>query len=316
MSANHDSGTTPEDIRGRVGFALGTGRSGTHFITRLFADEPRVAAWHERHPLADSFHRYCCWYGLDVDSGGFLANKEAAIRADLATHAISLESSSYLSLSVPQLFERFDARFALIIRRPDEVVNSFSAKGLYATAPQRISPTGIPGYQPNPRRPHHPFSRLAPKGEEAIAWNAYTAIGKLAWYWRTLNTRTMELLEKLPETHGCVIRIEDFDSDTYRSFASFLGLSSQLDEADFERVVQNRPESKRETRTVHSWNDTESAEFEAQTRPLAEKLGYEWRVDVLRSRPAEPASFARDRSSGAKGLLASARKMFSRSRGS
>jgi hypothetical protein len=316
MSSNADSKRSQDEFRGRVAFALGTGRSGTHFIAHLFADEPNVAAWHERHRLADSFHRYCCWYGLAVDSGGFIANKEAGIRADLENHAISLESNALLSLSVPQLFERFEARFALILRRPEKVVNSSIAKGLYATTPERIDPRAIPGYQPNPGRAHHPFGRFAPVGDEAIAWNAYTPIGKLSWYWRVLNSRTMELLEQLPETHVRVIRIEDFDYDAYQSFASFLGFSSKLDEAGFKQLVEHRPESKRKTRTVHSWSDTESAEFEQETRPLAEKLGYEWRVDELRRSSPEPARSEGGRSGVTKGLLARARKVLSRSRDS
>jgi hypothetical protein len=315
MSSNPDSRTSHETFRGRVAFALGTGRSGTHFIARLFEDEPAVAAWHERHRLNDAFHRYCCWYDLEVDSGGFLATKEAGIRADLADHEISLESNALLSLSVPQLFERFDARFALIVRRPEKVVSSSLAKGLYASTPERIDPGSIPGFQPNPLRVHHPFSRLAPTGDEAVAWNAYTPIGKLSWYWRTLNARTMELLSQLPETHARVIRIEDFDYDTYRSLSSFFGSSPSLDEAAFKQRVENRPESKRETQTVHSWSDVESAEFEQETRPLAEKFGYEWRVDELRrSTPAPPAPAMERRSSAARRLVTVARNALSRIR--
>ena len=85
-----------------------------------------------------------------------------------------------------------------------------------------------------------------------------------------------------------------------------------LDEAGFKRLAENRPESKRKTRTVHAWSDAECEEFEKETRPLAEKLGYEWRVDELRrSTPAASASGA-ERSSGDDGLLARARKTLSR----
>ncbi len=114
---------------GHVGFALGTGRNGTHFVARLFAAEPAVASWHERHPLSDTFQRYCQWNELAVDDAGFLAVKEAGVRDDLQAHELSFEASAYLSMSVAQLQQRFGARFALLVRRPDRMVSSLLAKG-------------------------------------------------------------------------------------------------------------------------------------------------------------------------------------------
>jgi hypothetical protein len=276
------------EFQGRVGFVLGTGRSGTHFMARLLDREPAVAAWHERHPMADAFHRYCAWHGLPVDSGGFLATKERGIRSDLADHEHSIESSSYLSLSVPELHARFGARFLLLTRSPDRVVCSFEAKGWYETTPARDDPKAIVGYQPDPIRPHHPFSRLAPIGEEALAWNELTPIGKLGWFWSKLHESCLGQLNRLPRDQWRVERLENFDYSSYRAVTDFFGVDPQLSEQEFGESLSNRPESKRKSRTVASWSDAEAGEFEEQVRPMSERLGYEWRVDVLRS--TAPAS--------------------------
>ncbi|MGQ9671036.1 MAG: hypothetical protein ACUVWY_12885 [Desulfosoma sp.] len=102
-----------------------------------------VAASHERFPLNEPFHRYCKWYELPVDAEGFLQAKEREIREDLAHKAFSLEASPHLSLSVVELYERFHARFILLVRTPHEVVSSFLKKGfLQATLCGARSPSG------------------------------------------------------------------------------------------------------------------------------------------------------------------------------
>jgi len=118
----------PED---RIAFAVGTGRCGTKFICRVLELEKSVASVHERNPPSDTFHRYCKWYGISVDHEGFLAAKKREIESDLETFDYSFESSAYLSLSVIELYERFNAKFILLVRKPHEVVASRSRRFLF-----------------------------------------------------------------------------------------------------------------------------------------------------------------------------------------
>lgn len=117
--------TAETDIAGRVTFAEGTGRCGTYFLQQVMEREVRVAASHERGVLNQAFRRYCQWYRLLVDPEGFLNKKEREIREDLAENSFSFEASSYLSLSIQELCGRLGAKFILLIRRPDRVVNSY-----------------------------------------------------------------------------------------------------------------------------------------------------------------------------------------------
>ena len=116
---------------GTVAFCVGTGRCGTTFITELLGLEPDVAASHERLRLAACYHMFCKWHGIPSDSEGFLADRDLVVANDLTARRISFEASALLSHSVAELYERFDARFLLLVRRPDACVASFAVRGWF-----------------------------------------------------------------------------------------------------------------------------------------------------------------------------------------
>ena len=172
----------------KVVFAIGTGRCGTTFLAKAFAQEPNIASWHERHPMNDAFHRYCQWNKLAVDHGGFLATKRLGVEADWQQGKVSFESSAYLSLSILKLHEAFDAHFILLVRRPDQVVNSYLTKGWYQPALVRDDPNLPAGYQPHPSHPHHPFSRITPQGEMGKTWHQWSRVGQIACFCTAITT--------------------------------------------------------------------------------------------------------------------------------
>jgi hypothetical protein len=267
-------------------FAVGTGRSGTHFVARLLAREPAVASHHERAPLADAFQRWCVWNRLPVDDAGFLAGKAAGIAADRAQGKLSFEASPYLSLAAPALHAAFGARFLLLVRRPERVVCSFLEKGWFAREPERGDPRLALGYQAAPERPHHPFARLAAFGDDGARWTRLSRVGKLAHFWRWLNEATLRDFAALPSTAARVQPLERFDYAVYRELASWIGFAATLGEAELARIAAERPGTRGGAPTVRDWTDAEAAEFEAEVAPLAERLGYEWRVAALRAEAA------------------------------
>jgi hypothetical protein len=271
---------TETTLEGRVAFAVGTGRCGTHFVAEMLSAEPGVASWHERDPLCDTFQRYCKWYRLPVDDEGFLRHKETGIRADLAASRLSFEASGYLSLSVRDLYARFGARTVLMVRRPDEVVNSYLGKGWYEAPYVVGDPAKALGFQPG-KLPHHFFSRIAPRGEELLRWNGLTRVGKIAWFWNALNLAVLDEMEALPESHRRVQKLEETDYVGYRDLARFLGVETALDEAGFRRIADPRPGKRPRVRSVADWTDREREEFESLVEPAAERLGYPWRVRDL-----------------------------------
>jgi hypothetical protein len=267
---------------GRVGFCIGTGRCGTLFMYQLLEREPDVASSHERNPDNESFHRYCQWHGLPVDHEGFLATKEDEIREDLERRAFSFEASPYLSISVRELHERFGARFVLLVRRPDRVVTSFVHKGFYRQ-PYRVADESLAtGYQRvGAEKVHAFFARIAPRGPFLRQWNAMTQVGRVAWYWQAWNERTLEQLKGLPADSYRIVRIEDLDHTRYLELARFLGYQPRVTPAEFDALSESKPHAFWSKRNIDRWTPQEVSEFEAQVGPLADRFGYEYRIDRL-----------------------------------
>jgi hypothetical protein len=257
--------------------------------------EPDVASSHERNEENEAFHRYCQWHRLPVDGGGFLAAKEKEILADLEHHKYSFEASPYLSLSVKELHERFGANFLFLIRRPDRVVTSFVHKGLYQKPYLVQNPQLAAGYQDqSPERFFTFFSRISPQGEFIRAWNEMTQVGRLAWFWRSLNERTLSALEGLPPESYRVVRIEDLDYSKYLELSRFLGFNAQVTQSDFDLLRTSKPHAFWRKRNVDQWSEQEVQEFESQVHDIAKRFGYNHRVaDLIDEARAEKAESIR-----------------------
>jgi hypothetical protein len=278
---NHGSG---HEFAGRVGFCVGTGRCGTTFLSALAAREPEVAASHERLRLAATFHMFCKWHGIAVDAEGFLLDREEAIRSDLTAHRFSFECSALLSHSLEELFERFRARFLLLVRNPADTVASFAVRGWFLKPIARQDPNRIPSYREG-EEPRHFFGRNIPHGAEFERWSRLTQIGKLAWFWQARNRAILEQFRRLPAAHCRVERLEDFDFERYCEVAEFLGWRSRLDAGTFAELAGARLNSgPNPPRPIATWSPLEASEFEAEVADVAEELGYEYRGKMLAER--------------------------------
>jgi hypothetical protein len=279
-------GVAGNEFAGRVGFCVGTGRCGTTFLAEVAAREPDVAASHERLRLGATFHMFCKWHGLAVDHEGFLLDREGAVRSDLERRRFSFECSALLSHSLEELFERFRARFLLLVRSPAETVASFAVRGWFLKPVARRDPARGPSYREG-EEPRHFLGRNIPHGPEFERWSRLTQIGKLAWFWQARNRAILDQFGRLPPGHTRVERLEDLDHEHYREVAQFFGWRPTLGAAEFAELAAGRPNAgPNPPRRFPDWTAQEAAEFEAEVGPLAEALGYEYRVKVLAEQPA------------------------------
>jgi hypothetical protein len=272
------------EFAGRVGFCVGTGRCGTTFLAEVAGREPEVASSHERLRLGATFHMFCKWHGIAIDPEGFLLDREEAIRGDLARRRFSFECSALLSHSLEELFERFRARFLLLVRRPDETVASFAVRGWFVKPCARKAP-GLPPSYWEGEEPRHFLGRNIPSGPEFERWTRLTQIGRLSWFWQARNRAILEQFSRLPASHCRVQRLEDLDYERYREVAAFLGWRSRVDAGTFAELAAARLNAgPNPPRTFTDWSPVEVAEFEAEVAPVAEALGYEYRVRLLAGR--------------------------------
>ncbi|NER94574.1 MAG: hypothetical protein F6J86_12160 [Symploca sp. SIO1B1] len=275
-------GVNGKKLNERVGFAIGTGRCGTHFIAKVIDLEPNIACVHERNPLNETFHRYCKWYGLPIDHEGFLQTKAFEIEQDLKNHSFSFESSAYLSLSIQELYTRFDAKFIFLVRSPEKVVNSYLRKGWYKQPIFRVDLSLPPSYQ-NGLEFRHFLGRIIPSSTKFQLWCRMSRVGKLAWYWNMLNAKVLEQFQTLPATHWRLEKLEELSYWRYQEVAQFLGFQTQVPQEKYEILAQRRPGAQTNVPTIESWTESEIAEFETEVAPMAKKLGYEYRISCLLS---------------------------------
>ncbi len=276
------------EFEGRVAFCVGTGRCGTTFLAQLGEHEPDVASSHERLRLGATFHMFCKWHGIAIDSEGFLRDREEAIRRDLATHRFSFESSALLSHSLEELFERFRPRFLLLLRRPDDVVASFAVRGWFMNPCVRKDSTLPPSYREG-EEPRHFLGRNIPQGAEFERWTRLTQIGRLAWFWQARNTAILQQFRRLPVSSCRIERLEDLDFPRYQEIARELGWQSRIDAGTFAELIRARPNAgPNPPRKFAGWNAVESAEFEAEVSSLATALGYEYRLATLARQSVPP----------------------------
>jgi hypothetical protein len=275
---------------GRVGFCVGTGRCGTTFLAQLAGQEPEVASSHERLRLGATFHMFCKWHGIAIDSEGFLLDREDAIRRDLAEHGFSFECSALLSHSLEELFDRFRARFLLLVRSPAETVASFAVRGWFVKPCARKDPRLPPSYRGG-EEPRHFLGRNIPHGAEFERWTRLTQIGRLSWFWQARNRAILEQFSRLPASHCRVERLEDLDFPRYQEVAEFLGWRSRIDAGLFSELAQARLNAgPNPPRRCTDWNPVEVAEFEAEVAPVAEAMSYEYRVRMLAEQSPSTAS--------------------------
>jgi hypothetical protein len=273
------------EFEGRVGFCVGTGRCGTTFLAQLAGNEAEVASSHERLRLGATFHMFCKWHKIPVDSEGFLLDREEAIRRDLAERRFSFECSALLSHSLEELIERFHARFLLLARSPHETVASFAVRGWFVKPCARNNPNLPPSYREG-EEPRHFLGRNIPHGVAFERWTRLTQIGRLSWFWQARNRAILEQFSRLPASHCRVERLEDLDFERYREVAAFLGWQTRIDAGLFTELAQARLNAgPNPPRKFTDWNAVEAAEFEAEVAPPAEALGYEYRVRKLAEQP-------------------------------
>lgn len=268
-----------KDFENRVAFAIGTGRCGTQFLARLMAYEPEVHSVHERNALNETFHRYSKWYDLPIDNGGFLKSKELEIVEDLKSKKISFEASAFLSISVKELYEKFGAKFVLLVRSPEKVVNSYLAKGWYENQLYYTDKNLALGYQENTSF-HHFLGRPVPVGDGFAEWNKMSKVGKLAWYWNELNDKSIKILQEIPENFWMIQKIEDLNYESYQKICQFLSVESKISSHKF-NILSGDKHSFSNTPTIASWTDTEIQEFQLKASDMARYLGYEYEVKKL-----------------------------------
>jgi hypothetical protein len=120
------------------------------------------------------------------------------------------ECSAHLYFVFPELLKVFanQARFVLLVRRPDTFVGSALARGFFD--------------------PGHPYPcehvRPGPDTDIGRQWASLTPFDKCLWYWNMVNEFVYNFLQSLPREMGQIVQIEDINLELIEELYHFFDI--------------------------------------------------------------------------------------------
>lgn len=258
-------------------FAIGTGRSGTHFMNAIMEKDDAFFSTHAdivSNATMDSLVRFCKWNNISVDLEPLRFYRHQLIEKAYLSNQIYFESNAYLSSVCRELHEWFGAKIILIIRKPENVVNSHFIKGWYKNLPRIENTEKIPLFTPGTPSNHY-FGRIMPKSDKLPHWKGLTQIGRISWWWNTLNMTVYEELKNIDESHKRIIKIDEFDYDAYVDLHKFSGGKYLLTPSQFEDIRKAKPGKGKKHKYPDSWTKKEWDEFLTETEKARNIFGYQ-----------------------------------------
>jgi len=252
----------------RVGdnkFALsfGAGRCGQNWFAKIFNSHSNWIGTCERFADYEAFYRYIGYYNLPIDKEGIFKLFELASNRDMAKYKNTFIASPYLSFGVNELHERLSPNYLFFnIRNPIKSVESFYRKGWYLNPNNFTINSPLIDISDNLKRT---FSRIVPHGVFFKEWIELTRIGKIAWYWATINKAIYDDFNKIKNVKKFSIKLEDVDQnyEIYEKLFNKFNFNKQMTKKQFYGVINKAPNrGPNDKYNYKDWNNLEKKEFE------------------------------------------------------
>ncbi len=217
-------------------FITGSGQCGETFFYNLFKKNKIIDAFDETRPTINSYYKFIKYNKINIDEGPFFKFIEEDLKRTRKKGKMRLETSSYLSLHLDEIYRKFGSKFIILLRNPYDVSLSLVQKGWYKKKYLLKDKKKIIGYQgvsTNPHNKHHNFSRISPKGNYFTQWNKLSPILKAKWYWDEIYNEIFKKLKKIPKKNYKVIKIEEFDYENYILLSKWMGIKPDINKFIF-----------------------------------------------------------------------------------
>ncbi|ETA69717.1 hypothetical protein [Candidatus Pelagibacter ubique] len=244
--------------------SFGSGRSGQNWFSKIFNSHPNWVGTCERFADYEAFYRYICYYNLPISKNGFIDLIELSSKRDMAKHQNSFISSPYFSFGIEELTNRLKPNSIFFnIRNPIKTVESLYNKGWY----QNLN------YQKEINSPliditdsqYRSFSRIIPKGEYLKEWLSLSRIGKITWFWSTVNKTIYDKFNNIQNIDKYYVKLEDVNQnyDIYEKLSKKFNFKNKMTERQFYKVLNKAPNNDTNLNHVYkNWNNVEKKEFE------------------------------------------------------
>ena len=182
----------------------------------------------------------------------------------MAKYQNSFISSPYLSFGVGELTNKLKPNSIFFnIRNPIKTIESLYNKGWYQNfnSQKEINSPLIDITDSQYRS----FSRIIPKGEYLKEWLSLSRIGKITWFWSTVNKTIYDDFNNIQNIDKFFVKLEDVNQnyDIYERLSKRFKFNNKMSERQFYKVLDKSPNNDTKLSHVYkNWNNVEKKEFE------------------------------------------------------
>ena len=244
--------------------SFGAGRCGQNWFAKIFNSHSDWIGTCERFSEFEAFYRFITYYDLPIDKDSIFKLFILASNRDLAKYNNTLIGSPYFSFGVGELFQKLNPNFLFFhIRSPIKSVESFYRKGWYLNSNDFVNNKGPIIDQSNNLT--RSFSRIVPNDEYLNEWVELTRIGKITWFWATINKVILDEFNKIKDIDKFIFKLEDIDQNYnfYLRLHSKFNFQNKMSEKQFYNIIYKAPnKGPTDKYKYKDWSSLEKKEFE------------------------------------------------------
>lgn len=194
-------------------FVLSTGRTGTELLTRLFALDENIEAYHEPKPqmvyaAKIAYESYTS--NISAKKLAFLSSRYDSLKTSYLRSKRYVETNHNLTFFADAIYNLLpQSKFIHLVRNPASFVRSGMRRNYYK------------GHD-------YDDGRILPRTEDISSeqWKAFDQLEKIAWLWNATNQFIENLKELFSEDRIITVRSEDLfnDPNTFLQISDFINI--------------------------------------------------------------------------------------------
>ncbi len=244
--------------------SFGSGRCGMNWFSKLFNSHKNWIGSAERFADYEAFYRFITYYKLPISKVSFFDLLKLSYKRDMALFQNSFISSPYWSVGVNEVTNKLKPDCIFFnIRNPINTIESFYGKGWYLHSNENKD-INSPNIEISESL-YRSFSRIIPNDDYHNEWKSLTRIGKIAWYWCTINKFIYSDFKNINNIKKYNIKLEDVDQnyEFYEKISEKFDLKTKMKKNKFLDVINKAPNKSGNLKYFYKdWNQNEKNEFE------------------------------------------------------
>jgi len=244
--------------------SFGSGRSGQNWFSKLFNSHKNWVGSAERFADYEAFYRYMTYYKIPLSKVSFFNLLKLSYKRDMALFQNSFISSPYWSVGVNEVTNELKPDCIFFnIRNPIKTIESLHMRGWYYYSDES-SGINSPGIDITGNL-YRSFSRIIPNNEYLDEWKRLSRIGKIAWFWCTINKLIYSDFKNINNIKKYNIKLEDVNQnyEFYEKISEIFDLRTKMKKNKFLNIINKAPNKGTSKKYIYKdWSQKEKNEFE------------------------------------------------------